>query len=64
MESVCRFTPTVGSNPTLSAIQSAHFALWMVLYSNRLRVDIHRGSNIRMSQEFLLHLEIDAQPVE
>ena len=26
-----------------------------------MRVDIHSRSNIRMSQEFLLHLEIDAE---
>jgi hypothetical protein len=28
---------------------------------NGLRVDIHGRSNICMSQEFLLHLEIDAE---
>jgi hypothetical protein len=31
LESVCRLTPTVGSNPTLSAIQSTNFSHWMVL---------------------------------
>jgi len=37
----------------------------MVLYPKPLACrDIHRGSNMRMSQEFLLHLEIDAQRVE
>lgn len=28
---------------------------------NSLRVDIHGRSSVRMSQEFLLHLEIDPQ---
>jgi hypothetical protein len=31
---------------------------------NSLRVDIHGRPNIRMSQEFLLHLEIDTERVK
>src|SRR5579859_2715081 len=42
--------------------QTDHFAVRLSQCSrNGLRVDVHRRSNIRMSQQFLLHLEIDSK---
>jgi hypothetical protein len=45
--------------------QTNHFAVCFAKGSrNRLRLDIHRDPNIRMSEQFLLHLQIDSQRVK
>ena len=44
--------------------QTNHFAIgFSKCRGNRVRVDIHRGPNIGVSQEFLLHLKIDTEYV-
>ena len=45
--------------------QTNHFAVrFSKGVRNSLRIDIHGRANIRMPQEFLLHLQIDAQCVK
>ncbi len=46
LESVCRFTPTVGSNPTLSATRSregeiAHVGKYFLAWTQNLSPDNH-----------------------
>jgi hypothetical protein len=66
---VCRFSRGHEGPLTLGHLrrqnQSNDFAVRLSQGRwDRVRVDVHGRSNIRMSQEFLLHLEIDAERVK